>query len=90
MGKGKNYTESFKKNVVEQVTLHGLTVQETATKFDISEPAVYLWMRQMRHEDYGDTNTLLREINDLKIELKKVTSERDALKSAAIIMIGND
>lgn len=86
MSKGYRYSDEFKQEAVNQVTVHGYAVVDVATRLGISDKTLYNWIKifskpvKKRLED----NDLQTEIARLKRELKRVEQERNILKEAAV------
>ena len=86
MSKGYRYSDEFKQEAVNQVTVHGYAVVDVATRLSISDKTLYNWIKifskpvKKRLED----NDLQAEIARLKRELKRVEQERNILKEAAV------
>jgi len=83
--KGKRYTEEFKKEAVKQVTERGYSVSDVAKRLGTTTHSLYLWLKKYgepnpRHADKAD---LSAENARLKVDLKRMTEERDILKKAA-------
>ncbi len=82
---GERYPEEFKIEAVKQVTERGHPVVDVANRFGVPQHGLYGWIKRYslpegeRRELEGQT----AEIRRLKVELKRVTEERDILKKAA-------
>ena len=83
--KGKRFTEEFKKEAVKQVTERGYSVSDVAKRLGTTTHSLYLWLKK-----YGEPNPrqadkadLSAENARLKVDLKRMTEERDILKKAA-------
>ena len=82
MSKG-NFTEEFKQDAVKQITERGYSVADVSKRLGVSSHSLYGWMK--RYGTLGkappkDDQTV--EIRRLKLELARVTEERDILKKA--------
>jgi transposase len=84
MTKGIRYTEEFKKDAVYQVTDPSYSVKEVFDRLGISTKLLYDWIKQ-----YSNPESLrvketeqVRENRRLRVELARVTEERDILKKA--------
>ena len=87
------YTEEFKRAVVDQWCHGGKTAQQVATEFGVSVWNVRDWRRR-----YGPTHKpidapipekpedLRRELQQLRKELARVTTQRDILKKTMGIL----
>ncbi|EWC51787.1 transposase [Xanthomonas citri pv. glycines str. 8ra] len=81
----KRYTDEFKIEAVRQVTDRGFKVAEVAERLGVTTHSLYAWLRK-----FGKPGVVQRaeadqsaEVRRLKIELRRVTEERDILKKAA-------
>ncbi len=78
----KRYPKEFKIEVVKQVTKRGHSAPYVAKRLGASQPTLYEWIKRYslpeanRIEQQGQT----AEIQRLKMELKRITEERDILK----------
>ena len=81
----KRYPEEFKIEAVRQVTEHGHSVAEVATRLGATTHSLYAWLKKYgpRSGQYQEEKDQAAEIRRLKAELKRVTDERDILKKAA-------
>ncbi|MBT5187890.1 MAG: transposase [Kordiimonadaceae bacterium] len=78
------YTEEFKRDAVAQVTDRGYSVKEVAERLGVCTKSLYDWKRKF-HKPPKERNQEVAnsaEIRRLKIELLRVTEERDILKKA--------
>lgn len=80
----KRYTDEFKVEAVKQITEHGYSVQDAATRLGVSAHSLYLWRKKFCDgvEAAGHADKHQAEIKRLRAELKRVTEERDILKKA--------
>ena len=79
------YTEEFKIEVVKQVIEHGFSVTEVAERLGATTKSIYTWLKlygESIPDTVGRTNDQA-EIARLKMQLQRVTEERDLLKKAA-------
>ena len=75
------YTEEFKRESVAQVTTRCHGVTSVAKRIGVSNKSLYDWVKQIG--DAPDTSAAdASEIKRLKVELRRVTDERDILKKA--------
>ena len=86
MGKGIRYSDEFKQEAVNQVTLHGYSVNDVSERLGISTKTLYGWLKKLskptkKREEEQD---LRAEIARLKRELKRTEQERNILKEAAV------
>jgi putative transposase len=84
---GKRYPEEFKIEAVKQVVDRGHSVSSVATRLDITTHSLYAWIKK-----YGPDSSTNKEQSDaqaeirrLQKELKRVTDERDILKSRGVL-----
>jgi putative transposase len=84
---GKRYPEEFKTEAVKQVVDRGYSVASVATRLDITTHSLYAWIKK-----YGPDSSTNKEQSDaqaeirrLQKELKRVTDERDILKSRGVL-----
>ena len=85
MGGRIRYTEEFKLGAVAQVMAKGHSVTSVAARLGVSTKSLYDWVK--RYGDAADTTGSFAakgEIKRLKVELKRVTEERDILKKATV------
>ena len=78
-----NYSDEFKRDAVQQITLRGYPVREVSRRLGVSSHSLYKWLRlfaepapKLGSIDHAAEN------RRLKRELKRVTEERDILKKA--------
>ena len=84
---GKRYPEEFKIDAVKQVVDRGHSVSSVATRLNITTHSLYAWIKK-----YGPDSSTNKELSDaqaeirrLQKELKRVTDERDILKSRGVL-----
>ncbi|WP_039038569.1 transposase [Pseudoalteromonas sp. ECSMB14103] len=82
MSKGKRYTQEFKEAAVKQITERGYSVAEVAERLDISTKTLYHWRSQLsdKPKSVQPSDEKLK-IAKLEAQLKRVTEERDILKT---------
>lgn len=81
----KRYTDEFKAEAARQVTEHGRSVRDVATRLGVSIDSMYAWVREHRKAPavrQADAS-LAAENRRLQGEVKRLTEERDILKKAA-------
>ena len=84
MSKGKRYTQQFKEEAVKQIVERGYSVAEVAERLGICTKTLYHWKASMRGSPQQiKSSDDQAEIIRLKVELMRVTEERDILKKAA-------
>lgn len=86
----KHYTDEFKIEAVRQIVEYGRPVAEVAERLGVSVHSLYGWRRQHGQGEVGrrveqDQNA---EVRRLKAELRRVTEERDILKSRRVLCQG--
>ena len=80
---GKRYTDEFKSEAAKQVIEHGRSAREVSGRLGISIDSLYTWVREQRKSpqaQQADTASSA-EVRRLQADLKRVTEERDILKS---------
>ncbi len=90
MGKGIRYSDEFKQEAVNQVVVHGYSVNEISRSLGISTKSLYVWAKKFskprqQRENEAD---LQAENAGLKRELRRAQQERDILKEAAVFFAG--
>ena len=78
-----NYSDEFKRDAVQQITLRGYPVREVSRRLGVSSHSLYKWLRLFAEPapKLGSID-LDAENRRLKRELARVTEERDILKKA--------
>ena len=81
----QRYPEEFKTEAVKQITERGHKVAEVSARLGVSQHSLYQWIksRQMSPDQRQAQGSQADEVHRLKAELKRVTEERDILKTAA-------
>jgi transposase len=79
-----NYSDEFKRDAVQQITVRGYPVREVARRLGVSSHSLYKWLKLFA-EPVSKSVSVDREAENrrLKRELARVTEERDILKKAA-------
>ena len=89
MGRNKNYTEEFKKQIVA-LRNNGKTVMEIAREYNVAKSTINKWV-----SDYSNSGSFKakdnrseseNELLRLKKEITRLEMENDILKQAALIM----
>lgn len=85
----KRYTDEYKAEAVKQVLDRGHGVADVARRLGINKHSLYEWVNRSKAAvpevaaearlELGDA----KELRRLRLELKRVTEERDILKKAA-------
>lgn len=79
-----NYSDEFKRDAVQQITVRGYPVREVSRRLGVSSHSLYKWIKLFAAplpKPSGIDHEA--EIRRLKRELARVTEERDILKKAA-------
>ena len=76
-----NYSDEFKRDAVQQITLRGYPVREGSRRLGVSSHSLYKWLRLFA-EPAPKLGSIDHEAENrrLKRELARVTEERDILK----------
>jgi len=86
MGKGGRYTDEFKQEAVNQVVVHGYSVEEVSERLGIANKSLYDSMKK-----FSKPRKEREEKADLRAEiarLKRSEQERAILKEAAVFFAG--
>jgi transposase-like protein len=76
-----NYSDEFKRDAVQQITVRGYPVREVSRRLGVSSHSLYKWMKLFAGRAPKVPNVDLESENRrLKRELARVTEERDILK----------
>jgi transposase-like protein len=76
-----NYSDEFKRDAVQQITVRGYPVWEVSRRLGVSSHSLYKWLRLFAEpapKSGGVDHEA--EVRRLKRELARVTEERDILK----------
>lgn len=78
-----NYSDEFKRDAVQQITVRGYPVREVSRRLGVSSRSLYKWLRLLA-EPSPKAIGIDHEAENrrLKRELARVTGERDILKKA--------
>jgi transposase len=78
-----NYSDEFKRDAVQQITVRGYPVWEVSLRLGVSSHSLYKWLRLFA-EPAPKLGSIDHEAENrrLKRELARVTEERDILKKA--------
>jgi len=76
-----NYSDEFKRDAVQQITVRGYPVREVSRRLGVSSHSLYKWLRLFA-EPAPKLGSIDHEAENrrLKRELARVTEERDILK----------
>jgi transposase len=82
---GKRYTDEFKIEAVRQVTDRGHKVADVAERIGVTTHSLYAWVRRFGKPAPAQRAEVEQsaEVRRLKLELRRITEERDILKKAA-------
>jgi len=82
MSKAK-FSDDFKRDAVHQIIERGYPVAEVSKRLGVSTHSLYLWLKKFSKPDQSNRqHEDSAEIRRLKLELARVTEERDILKKA--------
>ena len=78
-----NYSDEFKRDAVQQITVRGYPVREVARRLGVSSHSLYKWLKLFT-EPVAKSVGVDHEAENrrLKRELARVTEERDILRKA--------
>lgn len=78
------FTDEFKRDAVAQVVDRGYPAREVAERLGISTKSIYTWPKQFSRpaKVIQEVDAQADEIRRLKLDLLRVTEERDILKKA--------
>ena len=79
MGK-VSFSDDFKRDAVHQIVERGYWVVEVSKRLGGSPHSLYAWKKRFSKPGSGDEQAA--EVRRLKLELARVTEERDILKKA--------
>ena len=90
MSKAVRYTDEFKQEAVNQIVIHGYSVQDVSQRLGVSTKSLYDWKKtfskpKLKRESDKD---LQAENARLKRELKRAEQEKDILKEATVFFAG--
>jgi transposase len=76
-----NYSDEFKRDAVQQITVRGYPVREVARRLGVSSHSLYKWLKLFA-EPVSKSVSVDHEAENrrLKRELARVTEERDILR----------
>ena len=75
------YPQEFKDEAVRQVIENGYSIKDVADRLGITDKSLYNWVNKAKKSPKQSKES--EELKRLKVELKRVTEERDILKEAA-------
>lgn len=77
------FTEEFKIDAIKQITERGYSVADVSKRLGVSTHSLYGWLKRYSVPSGGAVkDDQSAEIRRLKLELARVTEERDILKKA--------
>ncbi|MEP3428890.1 MAG: IS3 family transposase [Roseibium sp.] len=87
MGKG-NFSDDFKRDAVHQIVERGYPVAEVSKRLGVSPHSLYAWKKRFAKSGSRDKplDEQAAEVRRLKLELARVTEERDILKKATGVL----
>lgn len=80
---GKRYSEEFKREAVRQLTDRGYSICEVSRNLGVSTKSLYDWRSRYLDVQADQRHDHEQELARLKVQLRRVTEERDILKKAA-------
>jgi transposase len=90
MATRRKYDKEFKLEAVRLATQPGASIKETAERLGIHRSLLTVWIRQLKVDGKqafpgnGRLKPDDEEIRKLRLELRRVTEERDILKKATL------
>jgi len=78
------FSDDFKRDAVHQIVERGYPVAEVSKRLGVSSHSLYAWKKRFAksHSRDGSLDAQAGEVRRLKLELARVTQERDILKEA--------
>lgn len=78
------FSDDFKRDAVHQIVERGYPVAEVSKRLGVSPHSLYAWKKRFAksHSRDGSLDEQAAEVRRLKLELARVTEERDILKKA--------
>lgn len=77
------FSDGFKHDAVHQITKRGYSVADVSRRLGVSTHSLYAWVkRYSKASDNPSCKNQFAEVRRLKLELARVTEERDILKKA--------
>ena len=84
MGQAR-FTEDFKADAIKQITERGHSIADVSQRLGVSTHSLYAWIkRHAASPSPAVKDDQSAEIRRLKLELARVTEERDILKKATV------
>ena len=79
-----NFSDDFKRDAVHQIVERGYPVAEVSQRLGVSPHSLYAWKKRFAKSGSGNKSNTdqAAEVRRLKLELARVTEERDILKKA--------
>ena len=79
------FSDDFKQDAVHQIVDRGYPVAEVSRRLGVSTHSLYDWVKKLSTRDQSsDNDEQAAEIRRLKLEIARVTEERDILKKATV------
>jgi len=88
--KGKRYSEAFKKSAVLRVVDQKMFSHKVSKEWGISQPRLSKWIKKYKKEGSFSTSSERAEIKRLQAKVKRLKTERDILKKAAIFFADHE
>ena len=78
------FSDDFKRDAVHQIVDRGYPVAEVSQRLGVSPHSLYAWKKRFAKSGSGSkpASDQAAEVRRLKLELARVTEERDILKKA--------
>jgi len=77
------YSDDFKRDAVQQITERGYSTADVSRRLGVSCHSLYAWVkRYSKPSGKSSSEDQTAEVRRLKLELARVTEERDILKKA--------
>jgi transposase-like protein len=95
-GRGR-HTEQFKRRAVGMMQSRSMTLKELSRELNVSVVSLIKWRRDLQQpsaqpsaakRSADDVKSGLSEIDQLRLELAKVTEERDRLRRGIALLVG--
>ena len=85
MGRGKNYTDEYKKMIVDLYD-SGMTVTEISSEYGIAKSTINGWIKSNEKVKVSDDEFMsMKEIAKLKKEIARIKEENEIFKKAMAI-----
>ena len=86
------FSDDFKRDAVHQIVERGYPVAEVSKRLGVSSHSLYAWKKRFGKSGSrdGSVDEQAAEVRRLKLELARVTEERDILKKKATAYFARD